>query len=123
MPKSRNSFLPSLTEDQIQMTVVDYLRITLTTPWFHVPNGGNWPVVWKVKLKRLGHRAGVADLVFILPEGKVGFIEMKTEKGRQSESQKAFQQDVERMGCPYAVCRSLEAVQEVLEDWGLSGPK
>ena len=33
---------------------------------------------------------------------------MKTEKGRQQTSQKIFQQEVEKVGYKYIVCRSLD---------------
>ena len=59
------------------------------------------------KLKEEGALAGVADLV-IVASGKVVFVEMKTPKGRQQDTQKEFERKVTRLGHPYYVCHSLE---------------
>jgi hypothetical protein len=69
-------------------------------------------------LKKKGVKAGVADLHFVLPEGRLGCIELKAEKGKQTPSQVMFQEDVIGSGAYYAVCRSLPEVQGTLKAWG-----
>lgn len=61
-------------------------------------------------LKAEGVLAGVADLFFMFPVKQFHglFIEMKTDKGRQSETQKEFQTLAESNGYKYVVCRSFE---------------
>lgn len=75
---------------------------------FAVPNGGARDRVTGAILKAEGVVAGVADLLLLVPRG--GYhglcIEMKTRTGRQSKSQKEWQQEVEAQGYRYVVCRS-----------------
>lgn len=80
---------------------------------FAVPNGGyRNPVTAKI-MKAEGATAGVADLILLAPSA--GFhglcIEMKTDKGRQSENQKQWQTALENQGYKYVVCRSFEDFQ------------
>lgn len=60
--------------------------------------------------------AGVADLFLMLPNHEFHglFIEMKTDKGKQSESQKMFQFQAEAFGYGYAVCHNFEEFQETI---------
>ena len=67
-------------------------------------------------MKRSGVLAGVADLI-IVADRAVLFVEMKTKKGRQEESQKVFQSNVERLGFEYKICRSLSSFQMTIENW------
>jgi hypothetical protein len=46
----------------------------------------------------------------------VVWIEVKTEKGRQSEFQKSFQAQVEEAGHRYLLVRSLDAVIQAMEE-------
>ena len=53
---------------------------------------------------------GVADLFLMCAaKGCNGlFIEMKTERGRQSEAQAKFEERCRRFGYRYAICRSVD---------------
>lgn len=92
---------------------------------FAVPNGGHRDKVTAAMMKAEGVVPGVADLILLVPKVKTATyaligkpvvmeavhalcIEMKTEKGRQSPEQKAWQKKVEAHGYKYAVCRSLD---------------
>lgn len=112
---------PKRPEQALHQAVVNYLRVTIPrTIWFHVPNGaGNRGGHLGGILKGLGVRAGVADLVFVLPDGRAAFLELKAPKGRQSVDQQIFQADCERLGIPYAVCRTLPEVEGTLLAWNL----
>ena len=50
---------------------------------------------------------GISDFI-ILRAGQVIFLEVKTEKGRQSDNQRNFQADVESHGCVYRISRGIE---------------
>lgn len=77
---------------------------------FAVPNGGARDAVTGAKLKAEGVVAGVADLFLSIPSSLYHglYIEMKTANGKQSKSQKIFQQRVEAMGYRYAIVRSFD---------------
>ncbi|MCQ2608742.1 MAG: VRR-NUC domain-containing protein [Bacteroidales bacterium] len=86
---------------------------------FAVPNGGNRDAITGAILKKEGVLAGVADL--FLDHASQGFhglrIEMKTEKGRQSESQKEYQRRCEENGYKYVVCRSFDEFTTIINEY------
>ena len=66
------------------------------------------------KLVKFGLQ-GSADIIGLMkPHGRFLAIEVKTEKGRQSESQKRFQRMIEDMGGLYILARSPEDVIKAL---------
>lgn len=98
-------------ESKIQQAAVKWFRYQypkLRKLLFAVPNGGARDRVTGAILKAEGVVAGVSDLLLLVPRG--GYhglcIEMKTRTGRQSKSQKEWQQEVEAQGYRYVVCRS-----------------
>ena len=63
----------------------------------------------EAKAKKMGKVNGAPDLVIILPKGRVIFLELKkTKGGRQSESQKRFEQEVKELGHDYFLARGAE---------------
>lgn len=105
---------PSDEEHRIQTACVRWFRMKyphLSPRLFAVPNGGRRDGVTGARLKAEGVLAGVADLILLVPNAGYHalLIEMKTPKGRQSESQKAWQQELCAEGeYKYVVCRSLD---------------
>ncbi len=77
---------------------------------FAVPNGGQRNVAVAGKLKAEGVLAGVADLLLLIPNEEYHglCVELKAIKGRQTEKQSNWQQEVEKQGYRYVVCRSIE---------------
>ncbi|QDP62927.1 MAG: hypothetical protein Unbinned5081contig1002_32 [Prokaryotic dsDNA virus sp.] len=57
---------------------------------FHCPNGEKRDKITAGKLMAMGVRAGVPDLIFILPEGKTVWVELKLMKGKLSKVQEKF---------------------------------
>ncbi len=108
-------------EEALQRAVVQLLTLCLpdNIVWFHVPNGEYRSKRTGAKLKAMGVRAGVADLAFVLPEGRAAFIELKAEGKYQTKVQRDFEGGVKRAGGLYQVCRSLEDVAETLSEWGV----
>jgi len=82
---------------------------------FAIPNGGQRNVVVASKLKAEGVRAGVADLILMCGLGQVIFIEMKTKKGTQTKSQKAFEKMCIENGYIYEIARSFEDFKKLIE--------
>lgn len=56
-------------------------------------------------------------LLIIIAQRNVLFLEMKTEKGRQSEEQKEFQNKVSKLGFEYVICRSFDQSVLAIERW------
>ncbi len=56
---------------------------------------------------------GLPDLWFG-KGGLTGWIECKSHKGKLSPHQRAFQQDIEHVGCIYILARSVEDVERVI---------
>lgn len=110
---------PSDEEHRIQVSCVNWFRLAhpnLKSVLFAIPNGGRRDVVTGAKLKVEGVVAGVADLILLKRNKRFGClcIEMKTGKGRQSDTQKRWQKDVEEAGNKYAICRSLDEFMKVV---------
>ena len=114
-------------ESQIQRAAVHWFRIVprdIEPLFFCVPNGGYRCATTARIMKAEGQRAGVADLILLVPrQGYCALcIEMKTRKGYQSEAQKVFQAKCEEYGAKYVVCRSLDEFQKVVR-WYLGEEK
>lgn len=87
---------------------------------FAVPNGGRRDAVTGAKMKAEGVVAGVADLILLVRSGDFGalLIEMKTPKGRQSDSQREWERLVTARGeYLYRICRSLEEFITLIESY------
>ena len=108
-------------EERLQRAVVQWLNLTgVDALWFAVPNQkGGRSTVEQMVLVTLGLKAGVADLCFVLRDGRAAFIELKSEGGALNQDQLAFEADCSARGIPYAVCRSIPEVQGTLDGWGV----
>lgn len=82
---------------------------------FAVPNGGLRNIRVASALKAEGALAGVSDLILVLPK-RIVFVEIKNGKeGRQSDSQKIFQNTVESLGFEYEIWKNIEQCQEFIK--------
>jgi hypothetical protein len=79
---------------------------------FSVPNDSINAIETKRKINT-GLLKGASDLIVVLPN-KILFVEIKTEKGIQSENQKNFQKRIEVLGYEYHLIRSLEQFQKLI---------
>jgi hypothetical protein len=121
-----NSLLPLTgrrrhVEDDIQAALVEHLRWRLVpgVVWYAVPNGEKRDIVTARRLKKLGVRAGVADVAFVLPGGAAAYLELKAGKdGCQSPEQKQFEADVTAAGARYALARTIDDALSILLEWG-----
>jgi hypothetical protein len=111
-------------EHQLQAALCEYLDIALRPELAYraIPNGGLRHIRVAARLKAEGVRKGSPDLFVMLPAGRVGWIEMKTPKGRQSPEQKGFEAICNRLGHLYAVAHSLDEAIEFLRAIGALKP-
>lgn len=91
----------------------------LATLLFAVPNGGRRDATTGRIMKAEGVVPGVADLLLLIPSGEYHglCIEMKTEKGRQQDTQKLWQKRVEEQGYLYKIVRSFEEFKNLIEGY------
>jgi hypothetical protein len=117
--KSTIPKIKGLSEDAIQKAVAGHLNLRASSRvyWFHVPNGGSRNLLEATKLKAMGTRAGVADLVLII-DGHSHFLELKTAKGRPSRAQMDARTAVEMAGGTYAIARGIDEALDILDGWG-----
>ena len=105
-------------EDQLQGTVVAYLRQCLPTRAivFAVPNGGYRNAREAARLKWQGVTPGVPDLLVMI-DGRTFGIELKAPKGRLSDAQKAIGDKFTANGFPWTCARSLDEVEAFLQSY------
>ena len=105
-----------MTEDQLQQQIIIWFKNEYQMHGkgliFSVPNGGTRNMLEAKKLKQTGAMAGVSDLIVLL-NGKCLFIELKAEKGIQSEVQKKFESKVNLLGFDYYLIRSIEEFKKL----------
>lgn len=90
---------------------------------FHIPNGGTRDTIEGKHLKQAGVKPGVPDLFLAAPSGKYHglFIEMKTDSGLASETQRWWIEQLNSVGYFAEICHGWESAVRVLE-WYLSLP-
>ena len=113
---------PTEVEHSIQCNCVKWFRLKyrrFSHNLFAVPNGGWRNRTVAAKLKGEGVLAGVSDLIFLKPNRRFHglLIEMKREKGRQSDAQREWQQLMEADGYKYVVCYSLDDFMRELDSY------
>ena len=82
---------------------------------FSVPNGMHTSKVQAVKMRRTGMVSGVSDLLLML-DGKTYCIELKIQGGRQSQTQKNWQEKVTTQGFEYVVLWSFKEFKEYVSN-------
>jgi hypothetical protein len=109
-----------LTEEAIQRAVFAHLRVRAAPGVFafHPANGGYRRPVEAARLKGLGVRAGVPDVI-ALHRGHVYAIEIKTEHGKAIADQLQAIEDIRAAGGHAQICHGLDRALEALEAWGL----
>ena len=119
-PKTRRK--PRDEEHRLQSACVRWYRLQypkMKHNLFSVPNGGKRDSITGAKLKAEGALAGVADLILLKSNRYYGalLLELKTSKGRQSESQIEWQHKITADGYKYVVVRSIEDFQREVRDY------
>ena len=108
-------------EHKIQCEFIRWVRLSekrhkALALLYAVPNGGHRNITTARKMKAEGVKAGVPDICLPVPNGAYSslYIEMKTEKGRQSKIQEEYAALLEAFGSCYRICRNAhEAISTV----------
>lgn len=118
--------LPAPKEHVLQMALVGHLRARCAPGWywFHPANGEIRNKKTAAKLKAMGVRAGIFDLVLIAPDGTVRLLELKRqgERIRPGTPQHELKMHCIEHSWPYAVADNIDHALAVLEGWGVIRP-
>ena len=113
-------------QDEFRLTCVmaDYLRACWPPhlPWSHFPSGENRSAITGARLKRMGTAKGWPDFLLNLPNGRIGYVEVKTEKGSLRREQREFRDKVTANGAKWALCRSLADLEGICGLWLAGSP-
>ena len=106
-------------ESDIQIEVVEWLKSKQSDyrmRFFSIPNEGQRKVWFLNKLVRMGLKSGVPDLVIEFPQGRMVYLEIKTQKGKLSETQQNWLKVSNVFKTPHYIIKgSLDANLSVLE--------
>lgn len=112
---------PGATEEEEQIRLFQMVGARLSKYpelryLFHVPNGGHRSKATAGRLKAAGVKAGVPDLLLLVPRGRYhGMVcELKMPGGRLSPSQKAWLEALNRFGYYAVVAFGAEDAVEIL---------
>lgn len=116
-------------EDEEQQKVIQWAELMSNAypdlqMLYHVPNGGSRNRAEAGKLKRMGVRAGVPDLVLPVPRnGYAGlYIELKVGENRPSKNQKNWLEKLALHGYKALVCYGGNEAIAILEQY-IKSPK
>ena len=109
-----------LSEAAIQVAVFEHIgwRGMPGTFAFHPANGGFWTKAEAGRFRVMGVVAGTPDVILIRA-GRTYGLELKTEHGRLSPTQRATQAALRAAGVEVAVTHGLDDALATLERWGL----
>ena len=100
------------------ITWFDYQYPHLSKLLFAVPNGGSRHKIEAKNLKKQGVRAGVSDMILLVPgiDSQFLCLEFKTTIGKQSKEQKEFENNISKYSAgEYVLIRSFEEFKNYIE--------
>jgi hypothetical protein len=107
-------------EARIQAAIVAFVRaVAPQVLIFADPNGGLRTQAEAARLKWTGVLAGVPDLVVIGPGGRALFLEVKTETGSLSASQREMFDRLTSAGTAPAIVRWVDDVRAAFRAWNI----
>ncbi len=86
--------------------------------WWHTPNGERRDVQTGARLKRMGVKPGVPDILLVSPHGSVRFLELKRIGESLSDLQEDFRIHCIRQGIPLVIAHTLDEALVALDAWG-----
>ena len=114
-----------MSEAAIHKAILQYLRLALPRAIIHHSanegvRGGKSGMFDGIGKRAMGQVKGFPDLI-VLPYAHIGplFFEVKTAKGRLTESQTAMVERLSALGYRVAVVRSVQDVVDRLTEWAV----
>lgn len=120
LPRSKKPFYFKPKEKDVEKSICDWLRIKGFFFWKQ-PSSGFFDTNRKCFRRHVSPyvKAGVPDII-VVHQGRFIGIEVKSATGRQSESQKDFEQELLSRGQGnYFIARSVEDVENQLKERGV----
>lgn len=119
--KTKIKSAPHKLEKHIEAPILNYLRFFDNIFAWKNPTTGRYNVQTRQWIKTKGTVTGVSDIIAVYKRRCDGicltlFLEVKTDKGIQTDTQKAFQQNIEKLNGLYFIVRSIEDVKKVLDE-------
>ena len=114
-------------EQALQRAIAQFLMMALPPEivWSAIGHGGGGKIRGAI-LKAMGLRAGLGDIVIFYrerdvqpPRSSTLWLELKSDRGRQSPEQITFMNEVQQLGHYYRLCRSINDVSETLRHYGV----
>lgn len=92
---------------------------TLAPLLHHSPNGGKRNAREAARFKAMGTRAGFPDLFLAVPSNVYHglFVELKTDKGRLTDNQKAYGELLSGQGYRVEVVRSFDEFKTIINEY------
>jgi hypothetical protein len=116
-----NAFHKYLTgEDKLQHNVILYLQMQHPSAlWTHVPNEGRRTPFERFKLKYLGVKSGVPDILIFTPNKKYNglAIELKYKKNKPTENQKIWLNQLNQNGWKSECINDLQQCIDLIDQY------
>jgi hypothetical protein len=112
---------PPAPEIDLHIPLVNALTLFLMPGWmfFHYPAGEHRDPITGARLKRMGTKRGVADILLVgPPAGRFHALELKARGRKPTPEQLAFLEAVAAAGGHSAWVDTLKDALEVLWQWG-----
>lgn len=107
-------------ETNIQVAVINHIRYNHPTALFTIaPSGMKLPIHIARMLKAMGYKAGTPDILIFEPRGPWHglFVEIKTETGVASISQKMFFKSLKDRGYSVQLCFGYQAAIKAIDEY------
>ncbi len=107
-------------EDELQRACCEFLAVALPSDamYFHCPNGGKRHAREAARLRAIGTKAGIPDLI-VVHRGRVLFVELKAGRGVLSAAQKAMHRLLVYCGAEVMLVRSVAQLDVALRECGV----
>jgi len=118
--RPRKFALPTQGELRLHLGAVGVWRRLGHPDWlcWHTPNGEIRDARAASKLKAMGVKRGIPDLLLLSPAGALHCLELKAARGRLSDDQEAVQAFCISAGVPFVVAHSIVEVLTAFDAWG-----